>query len=339
LFPRHNFAEPGTLPMSESRPCDLNSGTACGTCPSLCLHDAPGALCALRPSVACATRDGIYRCPYYSWGSGAAAGLIHGFSRKASHSFCSPEWPCSLGAVPLHRLRSADRPAATTRSLSGMTHGRLGRRSSWALLDHLDVRQSYLFGSSFGSTVTLAALHAHPERVAAGHRGRAVSPGGRSQSRESLLGPCSSLLAGINAGLPLRAAINRQYASRRFSAAPTKPEIWDYFVNRHRPSRPIAAVARRAVLMHRPRPAADPRRDPPAGAGGLLATAIPLRRAAAVRGRTASGGYRMRQRRRESVSAAHFPLLHASGKYWLELGTRLSDAAGCRTCKASGRNS
>src|SRR5207249_9209613 len=42
-----------------------------------------------------------------------------------------------------------------------------------ALLDHLQLPQAYLFGSSFGATITLAALHKGPDRFP-----RAVLQGG-----------------------------------------------------------------------------------------------------------------------------------------------------------------
>jgi pimeloyl-ACP methyl ester carboxylesterase len=47
---------------------------------------------------------------------------------------------------------------------------------AFALLDHLQAKQSYVFGSSFGSTIALGAMRNEPTRIP-----RAVLSGGFAQ--------------------------------------------------------------------------------------------------------------------------------------------------------------
>jgi pimeloyl-ACP methyl ester carboxylesterase len=116
-----------------------------------------------------------------------------------------------------------------------------------ALHDHLGLRQSYLFGSSFGSTIVLAALRRQPERFP-----RAVLQGGFAQRP---LAPAELLLAlaarwwpGRMCHLPLRVGAMQRSHGEPFARSP--PDVWDYFVTQGS-TLPITAAAHRAVLLHR----------------------------------------------------------------------------------------
>src|SRR5262245_28401189 len=89
---------------------------------------------------------GRYRCPYYTWGEGPPLVFVHGLSDDATSfaltiSLLSRHFRCIAYDLPggvgdgarLGRYRHADLVA-----------------DLFALLDHLGVRQGYLFGSSFG---------------------------------------------------------------------------------------------------------------------------------------------------------------------------------------------
>jgi pimeloyl-ACP methyl ester carboxylesterase len=116
----------------------------------------------------------------------------------------------------------------------------------FALLDHLGVRQSYLLGSSFGSTVALAALRERPERFP-----RAILQGGFAQRplalAELLLARVARYWPGTMRALPLRLTVMRRSHAEPFAGCP--PEVWEFFVAQTG-TVPITAVAHRAVLLH-----------------------------------------------------------------------------------------
>jgi pimeloyl-ACP methyl ester carboxylesterase len=116
----------------------------------------------------------------------------------------------------------------------------------FALLDHLGIEQSYILGTSFGSTIALGALHAQPRRLL-----RGVLVGGFARRR---LAPAERLLVALagrwpgNMGLlPLRRTILRRTHGPAFAAR--EPACWDYFVSQSNSSA-IRAVVQRALLMH-----------------------------------------------------------------------------------------
>lgn len=110
-----------------------------------------------------------YRMPYFCWGTGAPLLFIHGIA-DVPESFVAPiarlaaHFRCIAYALPGSRGDGA--------WLSRYTHADLVR-DVWALLDHLGVAQSYVFGSSFGATIALAALREQPRRLP-----RAILQGG-----------------------------------------------------------------------------------------------------------------------------------------------------------------
>jgi pimeloyl-ACP methyl ester carboxylesterase len=188
-------------------------------------------------------RTGRYRCRYYLWGEGAPLVFVPGLSDDAV-SFVLP-----IALLSRHfRCIAYDLPA-------GRSDGaRLGRychadlvADLRALLDSLHIERAYLFGSSFGSTITLAALRAHPERFP-----RAVLQGGFAHRplapAEVLLARLARGLPGCVGSLPFRDPMLRPGHYAPFAARP--PEVWHFMLHRWG-KLPIAALAQRALLLHR----------------------------------------------------------------------------------------
>jgi pimeloyl-ACP methyl ester carboxylesterase len=102
--------------------------------------------------------------PYFTWGTGAPVLFIHGVA-DVPESFIAP----------ISRLSSHFRCIAYNLPGSRGDGARMARythpdlvRDVWALLDHLGVEQSYVFGSSFGATIALAAMREQPRRLLRG---------------------------------------------------------------------------------------------------------------------------------------------------------------------------
>jgi len=188
----------------------------------------------------CAT--GRYRCPYYVWGEGPPLVFIHGIADEAL-SFIGP-----ISLLSRHfRCIAYDLP-------SGSGDGaRLGRyrhedyvADLLALLDQVGIGQGHLFGSSFGSTIALAALHSQPRRFL-----RSVLQGGFAQRP---LAPAELLLARFARywpapmrRLPFRAAVLHYNHGGPFAARTA--DVWQSFLSRCG-APPMATVARRALAVH-----------------------------------------------------------------------------------------
>jgi pimeloyl-ACP methyl ester carboxylesterase len=130
--------------------------------------------------------------------------------------------------------------------LSHYTHADLVA-DVFAFMDHLGIKQSYVFGSSFGGTIALEALRARPDRLP-----RAMLQGSFARRpltwAENLAVRLIRRWPGTMRYVPLRqAALHRAnfpfFADRR-------PELWEYFLERAN-VHPIAAVAHRALMVHR----------------------------------------------------------------------------------------
>ncbi len=117
----------------------------------------------------------------------------------------------------------------------------------FGLLDHLNIGRAYLFGLSFGSTVTLAALGREPRRFPKGivqgafaHRQFTIA--------ERVALRLGRLLPGTTSRLPLHGAVLQYNSRSQF------PEIiddrWFYYVEQNGLT-PIASMAHRLDLLTR----------------------------------------------------------------------------------------
>lgn len=184
---------------------------------------------------------GRYRCPYFSWGEGPPLIFVPGLCDDAL-SFVMPIARLS----DRFRCIAYDLPtgAGDGACLADYRHDGLVR-DLLQLVNHLQLEQAYLFGSSFGSTVVLEALRRQPRRFP-----RAVLQGGFARRQ---LAPVEKLLAGFArywpgsmARIPLRERLLKLSHERLFALR--EPETWDFFLERFS-APPIAAVARRASII------------------------------------------------------------------------------------------
>lgn len=186
---------------------------------------------------------GRYRCRYYVWGSGPPLLFIHGLSDTSS-SFVLPiarlsqRFRCIAYDLPTGQGDGA--------CLARTTHASLVE-DLFALLDHLNQRRSYVFGSSFGSTIALVGMHQRPDRLP-----RAILQG--SFARRPLA-PAELLLARMARYwpwplryLPFRKEVLIRADQGPFQAGPTS--VWQYYLA-NSGATAMAAVATRALLMHR----------------------------------------------------------------------------------------
>jgi pimeloyl-ACP methyl ester carboxylesterase len=184
-----------------------------------------------------------YRCRYVDWGRGPALVFIPGMgidalgfamliARLQTHFRCiSFDLPAGGGdGAHITRYRHEDHVA-----------------DLFALLDHLAIRQCFLFGASFGSTISLAAMHEQPLRIP-----RAILQGGfarRPLARaEVLLASFARYMPGRMSWLPLARAILERQHREPFQLR--DPDVWDFFAAESLRV-PMQALACRALLIHR----------------------------------------------------------------------------------------
>jgi 3-oxoadipate enol-lactonase len=183
---------------------------------------------------------GRYRMPYFVWGAGPPLVFVHGLSDRAK-----------AFAPVMEPLRHQFTCVGYELPAGGPDGARLGAyrhrhlvEDLFALLDHLHFRQAYLFGSSFGSTITLAAMHAKPQRIP-----RAVLQGGfahRPLARwESALCRFARYWRGTMQTLPLRDWLNHPNDVKVFAQ---RPELWE-FLQSNSGGQPKSAVARRGLMI------------------------------------------------------------------------------------------
>jgi pimeloyl-ACP methyl ester carboxylesterase len=185
---------------------------------------------------------GRYSCRYVLWGRGPALIFIPGL--------CDDPWSFVL---PMARLSEQFLCIAYTMPTG---HGDGARLRSYrhaelaadlhGLCDHLGLKQAYLLGVSFGSTVALRALHDWPQRFP-----RGILQGGFARRplalAEVMLASWARWWPGEMRKLPLRTAILEQMQRPTFAGR--EPAVWDYFMH-HDGSQPMAAIAQKAVLLH-----------------------------------------------------------------------------------------
>jgi pimeloyl-ACP methyl ester carboxylesterase len=186
---------------------------------------------------------GRYHMPYYVWGAGPPLLFIHGLG-DSCHSFLMP-----IARLSAHfRCIAYDQPSGRGDGarLRRYTHDHLVA-DVWALLEHLGLQQSYVLGSSFGSTIALKAMYAHPERVPRGilQGGLAYRPLRRA---ERFLSSWGRFLPGRMASIPLREKVLLRCAGTSFKEA--FPDVWEHFLKCSGRA-PLAAVAHQARLLHR----------------------------------------------------------------------------------------
>jgi pimeloyl-ACP methyl ester carboxylesterase len=227
--------------MNEAETCGLAAGAACAAPGPLNLQEVLARFGREAARGVCDT--GRYRCPYYVWGEGPPLLFVPGLCDDAL-SFVLPaaalsgQFRCLAYDLPAGRGDGAD--------LARYRHEDYVS-DALALLDHVGARRSYVLGSSFGSTVALAALHREPARLA-----RAVFVGGFAwrplAAAEVLLARLARGWPGAMRRLPFRTALLRRAHFGPFAARPA--DCWEFYLSRCG-APPIAAVARRATLLHR----------------------------------------------------------------------------------------
>jgi pimeloyl-ACP methyl ester carboxylesterase len=185
---------------------------------------------------------GRFRCPYYSWGQGPPLLIIPGLSDQAASfvmvaALLADQFRCIAFDLPTGKGDGA--------RLRRYSHADLVA-DALAVLEHAGARQGYVLGSSFGSTIALAALRTHPQRLL-----RGVLVGGFAHRplapAEVLLARMARLWPGAMRHLPLRRMLLRRAHGGPF--AHSDPDVWEYLLERWGAA-PIAAVARRALLLH-----------------------------------------------------------------------------------------
>lgn len=227
--------------MTETSLCEH---TRSATCPAA-MPITPGE--ALRRCEREATRGicntGRYRMPYWVWGEGPPLVFIHGLG-DTNRSFLPP-----MALLASHfRCITYDLPTGRgdRARLRDYRHADLVK-DLFALLDHLRWKQSYVFGSSFGATIALAAAHAQPKRLP-----RLLLQGGfarRPLARAELfLARLTCYVPGSMRHLPFRERILQQSHFEPFAKQP--PEAWQTFLEWCGET-PIAAAARQALVLHR----------------------------------------------------------------------------------------
>lgn len=183
-----------------------------------------------------------YRCRYFVWGNGPPLVFIHGLCDRA------------VSFVPMmHSLR--DRFQCIGYELpDGADDGARIERirfddlisDLFALLKHLQIGQANLFGSSFGSTIALAAMARQPIRIA-----RSVLQGGFAW--RPAIGweriACQFLRygRGLMGSLPLRKHLHPR-AEHAVFAHLDKSEMWDFLV-RNSNAVSKSAAARRGLML------------------------------------------------------------------------------------------
>ena len=183
-----------------------------------------------------------YELPYFAWGEGPPLIFIHGLADDMlsfvlpvsilSRHFCCIAYDLPRGTsdkAKLGRYRHAD----FTDDL-------------FQLMDHLNIDRSYIYGSSFGSTITLSALHKQPERFE-----RAVLQGGFAKRPlalgEIFLCSLARYWKGPMKNLPFREQCLRVAHFDCF--APREEDVWNYYLERAC-STPMSSVARMALILH-----------------------------------------------------------------------------------------
>jgi pimeloyl-ACP methyl ester carboxylesterase len=210
-----------------------------------------------------------YRMPYYTWGEGPPLVFVHGVA-DSNASFL----------MPVSRLSANFRCIAYNLPTGRGDRARIRRwthedlvRDLWTLLDHLGVKQAYLLGSSFGSTIVVAALAQRPDRVP-----RAILQGGIAYrpltSRERWIARLGQYIPGTVGIFRGRERVLRKINGEAFVGKPE--DVWRYFID-STAGAVIATVARQALVLNGldMRPVLPQVRQPVLLVGGDCDTVVP----------------------------------------------------------------
>jgi len=203
------------------------------------------ALAAFRAGAVHGTLDtGRYRMRHFTWGSGPALVFIHGM---ADHG--------RAFVMVMHRLAPRftcvgyELPDGTTDGSNLVRYSQPDYTADLlALLDHLGIDRTAVVGSSFGSTVALAALAAAPQRFTRGvlQNGFAHRPLNRFQRA---LARVARFWPGWFADWPeIHRAVMRRVEQPALSRLP--PAVADFFLE-HGGRTPIRASALRSLHFDR----------------------------------------------------------------------------------------
>jgi len=185
---------------------------------------------------------GKYHCRFFEWGEGPPLVFIPGLCDDAL-SFVMP-----IALLSRHfRCIAYDLPTGRgDKARLGYYQHADFVNDLLALVDFLGLKRSYLFGSSFGSTIALAAMHRAPERFP-----RAVLQGGFARrplaTAEICLARAACCWPWSMSKLPLRRAALKQNHFGPFSDRPA--DVWEYYLERNG-SAPMKAIARRALVLN-----------------------------------------------------------------------------------------
>jgi pimeloyl-ACP methyl ester carboxylesterase len=186
---------------------------------------------------------GRYRCRHVVWGRGPTLVLIPGMASDAL------SFAMLMARLQEHfRCVSFDLPSGEGDGARLMTyrHADLAR-DLFALLDHLRIRDCFLMGFSFGSTIALSALHRQPWRFS-----HAILQGGFARrplsASEVFFASWGRFWPGRLKHLPLLRRIIEKNHREPFRER--EPDVWDFFIERHCRV-PLRAFASRVLMLHR----------------------------------------------------------------------------------------
>lgn len=185
---------------------------------------------------------GRYRCRYVVWGRGPTLVLVPGMGMDAvGYAMLMARLQSDFRCVSFDLPNGAGDGAR----LLGYRHDDLVA-DLFALMDHLAIRETFLLGSSFGSTIALAALHTRPERFR-----RAILPGAFACRplawAEVLAASFGRFLPGRLADWPFIRSILEH--NQRAELMKRGADVWDFFVAEHL-RLPLRAFASRALMIH-----------------------------------------------------------------------------------------
>lgn len=184
-----------------------------------------------------------YRPRYFEWGRGEPIVFVHGLNDRAvSFAMVVASLADRFRCVAYELPNGLSDGAATGRYYHPHYADDLIE-----FLDQLKIERCHLFGSSFGSTVTLNALHRYPVRFE-----KAVVQGGFARRPlgfgERCLARAGRFVPGTMRWMPMREKMLKKLNAPEFSGAPD--EVWRFYLANSEVT-PNRAIARRALLLHK----------------------------------------------------------------------------------------